>query len=72
MLSSTSGVGDAVNQNELQYIASSNDHVFMVSDYTALRALKEALAQSTCLGRCHVIDQHSSLSFRFNFARQKL
>jgi len=35
----------------MEAIASSPKHIFTVTDYTSLKALREKLAKSTCLGK---------------------
>ncbi|OWF39486.1 uncharacterized protein LOC110464955 isoform X2 [Mizuhopecten yessoensis] len=43
------GVGEGYDKDELEAIASSNENVFTVVDYNALKTIKEKLARKTCL-----------------------
>jgi len=42
------GIGDNVDQSELEIIASSEDNVFLASDYAALADILEDLISAAC------------------------
>lgn len=48
------GVGDEVNQNELELLASSNDHVYLLRNVNALSEIQDKLAARFCRGKSYL------------------
>lgn len=52
-----SGVGDEVNQKELEMLASSYDHVYLLKNVNALSQIQDKLAARFCRGKGYLWSQ---------------